>query len=91
MGEVSERIIKRWNFNRPIVYVFEIDFGRVIESLPGRPRFKPIAKYPETYRDISLLVDQTVPSSEIYDLILKTSAPLIQPGGPLRSFCGQKN
>jgi phenylalanyl-tRNA synthetase beta chain len=90
LGEVSEMIVKRWNFNRPIVYVFEIDFGMAIESLPGRPRFQPIAKFPETYRDISLLVDQTVASSEIYDLILETSAPLIRRVDLYDHFAGKK-
>jgi phenylalanyl-tRNA synthetase beta chain len=90
LGEVSEKILRRWNFNRLIVYVFEIDFGKVVESLPGRPRFEPIAKFPETYRDISLLVDQAVASSEIYDLILKTSAPLIQRVDLYDYFAGKK-
>jgi phenylalanyl-tRNA synthetase beta chain len=90
LGEVSEKIIKRWNFNRPIVYVFEIDLDQVIECLPGRPRFEPIAKFPETYRDISLLVDQAVPSSEIYNLILETSAPLIRRVDLYDYFAGKK-
>ena len=90
LGEVSERIIKRWSFNRPIAYVFEIDFGQVVECLPGRPRFEPIAKFPQTYRDISLLVDQAVPSSEIYDLILETSAPLIRRVDLYDHFAGKK-
>jgi phenylalanyl-tRNA synthetase beta chain len=90
LGEVSERIIQRWNFNRLFVYVFEIDFGEVVASLPDRPRFEPIAKFPETYRDISLLVDQSVASSEIYDLILKTSAPLIQRVDLYDYFAGKK-
>ncbi|VAX33150.1 Phenylalanyl-tRNA synthetase beta chain [hydrothermal vent metagenome] len=90
LGEVSERIIQRWSFNRRIVYVFEIDFGKVVASLPDRPRFEPIAKFPEIYRDISLLVDQSVASGEIYDLILKTSAPLIQRVDLYDYFAGKK-
>ena len=73
-----------------MVYVFEIDFGKVVESLPDRPRFEPIAKFPETYRDISLLVDQAVASNEIYDLILKTSAPLIRRVDLYDHFAGKK-
>ena len=78
LGEVSKTILADWNFNRPVVYVFEIDFGKVVERLPGRPRFTPIPKFPETYRDISLLVDEEVPSKEIHDLIQETSGPLIR-------------
>jgi len=77
LGEIAAGVIQKWNFTRPGVFVFEVDFGKVVESLPERPRFQPIPKYPETYRDISILVDRAVPSSEIYDLIRETSAPLI--------------
>ncbi|MDA0690832.1 MAG: phenylalanine--tRNA ligase subunit beta [Nitrospinae bacterium] len=76
-GEVSSNLIRQWDIGRP-AYVFEIDFGQVVEALPDRPRFVPIPKFPETYRDISLIVDEGLPSKEIHDLIVKTSAPLIR-------------
>jgi phenylalanyl-tRNA synthetase beta chain len=77
LGEVSPDLIRQWDIGRSAT-IFEIDFGQVVEALPDRPRFQPIPKFPETYRDISLLVDQEVPSREIYDLIRETSAPLIR-------------
>jgi len=89
LGELSSELLTQWDISQP-AYVFEIDFGKVVESLPGRPRFEPIAKFPETYRDISLLVDEAVPSSEIYDLILKTSAPLIRRVDLYDHFAGKK-
>lgn len=88
LGEVSERIIKRWNVNPPVAYVFEIDFDKV--EPPGRLRFAPIPKFPETYRDISLLVDQGVPSQKIHDLIRETSAPLIRRVDLYDYFAGKK-
>ena len=47
-------------------------------AIPDRPRFQSIPKYPETYRDISILVDQTVQAQTISDLIRQTSGPLIR-------------
>ena len=59
------------------VYVWEIDLQKLEESLPSRPRFQNIAKFPETYRDISILVDRQITSQQASDLILKAGSPLI--------------
>ena len=60
------------------VFVWEIDFQKLEESLPPRPQFQSIAKFPETYRDISILVDRQVTSQKVSDLILKTGHPLLK-------------
>ncbi len=88
-GELSAQLLTKWDIGQPAC-VFEIDFGEVLAVLPDRPKYKPIAKFPETYRDISLLVDQAVLSSEIYDLILETSAPLIRRVDLYDHFAGKK-
>jgi phenylalanyl-tRNA synthetase beta chain len=62
----------------PDIHVFELNMEALAESIMDRPRFQPIPKYPETYRDISILVDQTVPAQTISDLIRQTSGPLIR-------------
>ena len=59
------------------VYVFEIDFDCVLKELPDKVRFTPIPKFPETYRDISILVNKTVTSKAISDLIEKAGSPII--------------
>jgi phenylalanyl-tRNA synthetase beta chain len=60
------------------VFVWELDLQKLEESLPPRPRFQSIAKFPETYRDISILVDRQVTSQKASDLILKTGHPLLK-------------
>lgn len=59
------------------VFVWEIDLQKLEESLPTRPRFQNIAKFPETFRDISILVDRQVTSQQASELILKAGNPLI--------------
>jgi len=59
------------------VFVLEIELQEMEASLPPRPRFQSIAKFPETYRDISILVDRQVTSQQAADLILKTGHPLL--------------
>jgi phenylalanyl-tRNA synthetase beta chain len=60
------------------VFVWELDLQKLEESLPMRPRFQSIAKFPETYRDISILVARQVTTQQVSDLILKTGHPLLQ-------------
>jgi len=59
------------------VFVWEMDLQVMEDSAPSRTRFQKIAKFPETYRDISILVDRQVTSEQVSDLILKTGRPLL--------------
>jgi phenylalanyl-tRNA synthetase beta chain len=73
MGEISPE-------NKGVtekVFVFEIDLQKLEQNLPRQPRFQSIAKFPETYRDISILVDQQITSQRVSDLILKAGRPLL--------------
>jgi phenylalanyl-tRNA synthetase beta chain len=60
------------------VYALELDLGALENSLPPSSHFQPIEKFPEAYRDISILVDRFVTSQRIESLIIKTGSPLIQ-------------
>jgi phenylalanyl-tRNA synthetase beta chain len=60
------------------IFVWELDLQKLEKSLPPRPHFQKIAKFPETYRDISILVDRQVTSQKASDLILKAGQPLLK-------------
>jgi phenylalanyl-tRNA synthetase beta chain len=60
------------------VYALELDLGALENSLPPSSRFQPIEKFPEAYRDISVLVDRFVTAQKIESLIFKTGSPLVQ-------------
>lgn len=77
LGRLNPILSDRLALN-PETYVFEINLESWTTAIPDRPRFQPIPKYPETYRDISILVDQTVQAQTISDLIRQTSGPLIR-------------
>jgi len=59
------------------VFVLELDLQKLEKKLPKSPKFQKIAKFPETYRDISILVDQQITSQRVSDLILKAGQPLL--------------
>ena len=70
------------------VYALELDLGVLEKS--SSLRFQLIPKFPETYRDISILVDRSVTSQKAADLILKTGCPLIQKVDLYDHFEGKK-
>ena len=70
------------------VYALELDLEALEKS--SSLRFQPIPKFPETYRDISILVDRSVTSQKAADLILKTGCPLIQKVDLYDHFEGKK-
>ena len=72
------------------VYALEIDLGVLEKSASCSRQFQPIPKFPETYRDISILVDRTITSEKVEDLILKTGSPLIQKVELYDHFEGKK-
>lgn len=72
------------------IYALELDLGVLEKAISSSLQFQQIAKFPETYRDISILVDRQVTSQQVADLILKTGSPLIQKVELYDHFEGKK-
>ncbi len=72
------------------VYGIELDLETLESLLPPSHKFQPIPRYPETYRDISILVDRPVTSQVVADLIFKMGRPLIQKVELYDHFEGKK-
>jgi len=77
LGELAAPLARPRDFNYKC-HIFELDLDAVVGLLPGKPGFASIPRFPETYRDISVLVDKSVSSKMVSDLILQTGAPLLQ-------------
>ncbi len=76
LGRLNPIISGDWEL--PDTFIFELNLEGWTAALPDRTRFQPILKFPETYRDISILVDQTVQAQTVSDLIRQVSGPLIR-------------
>lgn len=72
------------------IYALELDLGALENAISSSLQFQQIAKFPETYRDISILVDRQVTSQQVADLILKIGSPLIQKVELYDHFEGKK-
>ena len=88
-GELSPGVIRQYELPKCSV-VFELDFDRMVGALSGPVRFAALPKCPETYRDISILIDKIVSSGEVSDRISQAGAPLLKRVELYDHFDGKK-
>lgn len=88
-GKVEGKLASAMGLDTPAC-ALEIHVERLAEVLPGRKKFEPLPKFPETYRDISILVDKPVASGAISDLIREAGQPLLSRVDLYDQFEGKK-
>jgi phenylalanyl-tRNA synthetase beta chain len=68
LGEIHPDVQEEFALDRP-VYYFELDFATLVAiSREIRPLIAP-SRFPDTYRDIAMLMDAETPSAQIVDFI----------------------
>ncbi|MEP0073921.1 MAG: phenylalanine--tRNA ligase subunit beta, partial [Marinomonas sp.] len=67
MGELHPQLSKTLGANQPI-YVFDIALNAVLNAT--LPEYKAVSRFPEVRRDLALLVDRSVPVSELERVIV---------------------
>jgi len=88
-GELSPSVIRQYALPQHCV-VFELDFDKLTLALPKPIRFAPLPRFPETYRDISILIDKTVASGDVSNRISQVGAPLLRKVELYDHFGGKK-
>ena len=70
IGEVHPRILERFDLEGSPVALFEVDLQLLHQVAPEAPRrYQGTSQYPESHRDLALIVDGDVPSAEIRAII----------------------
>ncbi len=76
VGEVHPLTTEAFEVEGAVVF-FEINVSSLFEAMPrARQSVKPLARYPASLRDISILVDCSVPAGRIQQMI--DSQPLVE-------------
>ena len=75
-GGLSSSVVRLYELPRHCI-VFELDFDILIHSCSKKASFFPLPKFPETFRDISILIDKTVASGEVMSKISQIGEPLL--------------
>ena len=80
LGQLSPSIVEAYGFrNKEEIYVAEFDLNKLKEDLGNAPdnvHFQPLPRYPSIIRDVSIIIDETLPASAVRDTI-SAAAPKI--------------
>ena len=68
IGRLAEEVASAYKFRQP-VYVVELDLGSLLSGSERGIQYSPLPRYPSVMRDISLLLDRTVPLDEILNAV----------------------
>ena len=89
LGEVKPSIAKKFDIKQKI-YVSEIAFEELLNCANLRKLFKPLARYPSIKRDISILADDSVSASSIFDLIKEEGKEIVKSVDVFDLYKGQQ-
>ncbi len=77
-GILNPEISKYFDIDEDILYA-EFDIDNIVENIFRKfKKFDKIAKYPEVYRDISILIDSDIQFRKLQNQIFKTNKNLIK-------------
>ena len=76
LGELHPDVAERLEV--PQVYVFELDFEKLLEYAPRRMAVRALAKFPAIERDFAIVVDRDFAAHRIIDWITGLGEPLIE-------------
>lgn len=77
LGELHPDIKGKYEFVNP-VYLFEIEWQKLLESIPKGKRFVSLPRFPNVVRDIALVVSKNIEAGKILSLIKENGGSLIE-------------
>jgi phenylalanyl-tRNA synthetase beta chain len=77
IGQVHPKVLDAYNLKQP-AFVFEINFGQLVESIPDTVVARPLPKYPATARDATLIIDQGIEARALIAKVKSMDQPLLE-------------
>ena len=74
LGELHPDVCADWDLTEGTV-AFELALGPLIAGLPDRVRAPDLPRYPGTFIDVAVVVDESVPERRVHDLIATAGQP----------------
>ena len=78
VGELSNEVLKRFDVDSARVFVFELDGSLLPDRAFPKTVFKPFARFPAVFRDVSLVVRKDVECARIQDIIEREGGELVE-------------
>jgi phenylalanyl-tRNA synthetase beta chain len=76
LGEAHPEVLGRYEIHGS-VFLFEINFERMVERAEEGRWFRSLPKFPAVYRDLSIVVDETLEVERLAETIWKLNQPFI--------------
>ena len=77
LGEAHPQVLGHYEV-QGAVYLFEMDFGKMVKWAGEGKRFRPLPKFPAVYRDLSLVVDQDLEVARVMETIRAFDQPFVE-------------
>lgn len=74
IGRLAENVAAPYKFRQP-VYVLELDLASLVDGPAKVIQYSPLPRYPSVMRDLSLLVNRSVPLEEIFTVVNEQHVP----------------
>ena len=88
VGEIHPLVLKHFGLDDGSVFMFDIDLQELQTSVSrGTKAYTGIVRFPESERDIALVVESSVPSSMIQKIIMRHK--LVKSSSPVDVYTGE--
>jgi len=77
VGEIHPQVLSNFDLKQT-AFIFELDLNVISDLIPGTIRSKPIPKFPSISRDITIIIDKDLESSNLLETIKKLGEELIE-------------
>jgi len=78
VGQILPEVMKSYDLESVVAYLFEMDIKTLLERMPERRAFEPYTRFPAVFRDISLIVGRGVASAEVQEIIESEGGELVE-------------
>ena len=76
LGELHPQVLGHYEIHGR-GYLFEMDFSKMVQWAGEEKRFQSLPKFPEVYRDLSVVVDKTLESERVMEAIRALRQPFV--------------
>ena len=77
LGEAHPQVVGHYEVQGPL-YLFEMDFSKMVKWAGEGRRFQPLPRFPAVYRDLSAVVDKDLEVSRVVETIRTFDQPFVE-------------
>ncbi len=89
IGKVCDEVKETFDIDEN-VYAFELDFEFLAGHASGEVKFKPLPKYPASFRDIAIVVPEEVKSADIVSVLMGDGEDVVAGVELFDVYCGRQ-